>query len=903
MKRILKNVFVVFLFVCLSFLISSVEVTAKSASSSAFEVTVGDEKISFKYDIVNIIKITDSKDNEVGVLEYGKTYIEDGVQYAQSDTISMNNGDSYIVSNYKLLDSSNVEVGQITNNKIVMNNGTEYLFGLSSSEEKITIPVTLKGLHSEGKDYRWEHTFCYKVAGGVELCETDITGKDQGEDSREILSDHVYSYTFWDGHMPYYSEKLMFEYFIFSNKFVCLEEGSNEVIALDDIEFRSDADEIDYFYDFSLELDVYEKEGTKYVGYNKEGIFINNNSSDLPFPNLPTYKVINEICVAEDECIVNEYDRINVANGIGGYYSITITPYVGNIRLPYESTKYKNGGYENISYKTTLVCESNCESNRRVKESIVLIDETYGYYVIDPYVDEENTAISSASEVRYVKTSDVKITMKDDFSGFAENGLGYYIARTSTNSCEQVYFSDNDYYTFENGETFAIGDKLNGMYCMYFVASTKVGTHYVSDVYTFYFDNAGPTINSDNAYDKDKYYNEVYFDIEFIDYSSIGDTYYLWTETELPDEDGKYLRVKNNGSKFTVSNNLATISSLGTVSDGAYYLYILVYDSLENYRLYEAGPFNIDTTPLTVNDIDVTINNVSEYSSNPSITLSIEQMENNATFKCGFFSESNVVVNMLNINCKNNADISLPADLEGKYSLWAYVYDRASNYSLLEIESDLHIDTKSPVVNYEVLKDDDNYHIINEITLNLSDLNGINEDSLKYGWFVKTKTNVKKTDLTSSFENGAKISYPKGNYGEYKLYVVASDVLGNEAVVSLDKIFKIDTDVIRISLVGDSKITILKGQTYKDKGALAYKGETSSGGRVSQINVSGEVNNKKSGTYYITYTSGEGELLVSVTRTVIVKDNVPYIAISASAFILGGLVIALRLFIRRKENR
>ena len=159
-----------------------------------------------------------------------------------------------------------------------------------------------------------------------------------------------------------------------------------------------------------------------------------------------------------------------------------------------------------------------------------------------------------------------------------------------------------------------------------------------------------------------------------------------------------------------------------------------------------------------------------------------------------------------------------------------------------------------------------------------------------------------KNDLTNSFLSGVSFGYPVSYYGEYKLYVVAGDNLGNEVFKSLDKIFKIDTDIIRISLIGEESITILKGEKYEELGARAYKGEVISGGRVSKIDIEGEINVNKPGVYYITYSSGEGELLVSVTREVIVKDNSGYIAVSFSLFGMGAIVIGLRLFVRRKRD-
>ena len=73
-------------------------------------------------------------------------------------------------------------------------------------KERMQFAVNLTGLEETGKSYRWEHRFCYKVSGQEELCEIDLTGKDQTGNPQDIVSDGTYNFQFWDGDMPYYSE-------------------------------------------------------------------------------------------------------------------------------------------------------------------------------------------------------------------------------------------------------------------------------------------------------------------------------------------------------------------------------------------------------------------------------------------------------------------------------------------------------------------------------------------------------------------------------------------------------------------------------------------------------------------------------------------------------------------------
>ena len=346
------------------------------------------------------------------------------------------------------------------------------------------------------------------------------------------------------------------------------------------------------------------------------------------------------------------------------------------------------------------------------------------------------------------------------------------------------------------------------------------------------------------------YYNDIKIDPSFNDnQSGFKEAYYLWGKIEIGEED--YLLVKNNGKLFG-----SEISSNELSEDGSYYLYFLAYDNLNNYKLYDLGVFNLDTEGLSVSDVIVERNGfIDGYSNVGTIKLRVNEMIDNEEIKCGFFIDGEASVDELNYTCHNNKIINLPTGLEGEYNLFVYVHDKANNYSLLKVEEKIKIDTRAPLISMDVLYDDDSYHLVNEITLNLSDLSGVNDSSLKYGWFLASKNNVLGSDLINNFENGVSFGYPVSHYGEYKLYVRVIDNLGNETFKTLDKIFKIDTDIIRISLVGEESVTILKGEKYEELGAKAYKGEVISGGRVSEVKVEGSVDSSKAGIYYITYTT------------------------------------------------
>ena len=97
-------------------------------------------------------------------------------------------------------------------------------------------------------------------------------------------------------------------------------------------------------------------------------------------------------------------------------------------------------------------------------------------------------------------------------------------------------------------------------------------------------------------------------------------------------------------------------------------------------------------------------------------------------------------------------------------------------------------------------------------------------------------------------------------------------------------------------------IKLIKGEKYRELGASAYKGSESNGGRISKVDIENNVDTNKVGTYYVTYSSGEGDFRVSVTRKVIVKSNNLYIVGACTLFTLGSVILVIRLFIRRKRD-
>lgn len=881
----MKKIFCVIAFVFSLILFSDVNVDAKVSVSNVFEVTVGEEKLTINYVLVENRVIYDSNSNVVG-------------NYAD-DIMSMVDGKTYTTNENKVFDEENNEVGSFNASIITLNEGTVYELGEKKVEERIQFNVSLKGIEEEKNYYRWEHNLCYKISGSEEVCEFDVTGEDS---NNKIYGIYEYSYYFFDGHMPYYSDSLEFEYVTFKNKFICLDCESSKEVIVNDITF--DSSEIDYKYNYDIVVDTAYNDGKKYVKnyYSSQnslvyvpGSFKNNSASNLNLDSAPVYKIVNEVCV-EGDCVSEEIDKVYASSDTKRENPLKITPFLGNLDFYYSGSNlvYDDGKIEQefAKFRTTLVCIDNCLV-RRVVNSLILIEEDYFFDYTKPFVDEENTIINSYDELIYVKNSEIKITVSDSQSGIDESKLKYYIVRPFSGYCSM---GSEIEYSFINGESFFVGDGLNGGYCLYYVAYDKNGNNIKSDYYIYYFDNVGPVMEFNNRYESTKYYNNVTVSPVFTDsLSGVKVTYYLWSKEVIDD----YLKIKEFGKIY--DNN---VSSNELNEDGSYYLYFLSYDNLDNYKVYDAGLFNIDTVGLSVDDIEIEKNNFNEegYSNLGKIKLNISEMGDKEQFYCAFLNKGDVELSDLTDTCYNGKVISLKDGLEGSYGLYIYPHDRANNYSLLNVLENIKIDTKGPVIDSSILYDDDIYRLVNEITVNVSDLSGVNSNSLKYDWIIKDKSNVTSNELKNSFVNNGVIGYPSSYYGEYKLHISAMDNLGNETFVTLDKIFKIDSQVVRISLVGEETIVLFLKQEYEELGARAYKGDVAHGGRVSEIVVEGEVDVYKAGTYYITYSSGEGDLKVSVTRTVIVKSDVAYKRFALASFVGGFTIIALRLFVRRKND-
>lgn len=413
-------------------------------------------------------------------------------------------------------------------------------------------------------------------------------------------------------------------------------------------------------------------------------------------------------------------------------------------------------------------------------------------------------------------------------------------------------------------------------------------------VLKYNFDFTKPTITDISGVDNKVAHQNVVAKVSFTDsHSGINEErmFYLWTKQNI------------NESNYTLINQ--TYTTNGSLSpaglEGNWKVYFLVYDNLENYNF---GYINyiFDNTPPIVK-AEISRNQFDVLSRNHGVYLEIEDNKE-TTFNCGWFKQGVEVTDFNDLNqiCENKEYNDAPIGIEGTYFLWFYLIDQVNNDVLVKSTNSYLIDSKKPTLTYQISSDNLNYSSVNSILVFFDDGYGIDETSLKYGWFKKDLNVTSSENLNKSFINNETINYPYNYYGIYRLWISGEDVVGNHFFAPLEENFYIDTAVINLFLKGEESVRLIKGQEYVESGAIAYKGTNSIDGRVVDLIISGEVNTDQVGTYIITYTSGSGENMVSVERIVVVDEASYYFILIGISLFFGLGTYIYQLFKKRKHS-
>ncbi len=863
MKKILYCFFIfvsVFLFSVVS------DVGAKSLSKN--DVTISfdnDDTLNMAYKKINIFRI--AEDNSF--------YFNGEKHIINSDYTLVDNSISVINKEFEL---SNEKFRVDSSEKMLISNTIYQTYGF-------IVSIDIK----EGKEYTFTQQICYKY-DDKEDCKQN--------DNHRILVNKDASYNFAYDFLPFYNESIVFDYITYKFKL----ENDDESIVFDDISFTSsqinynDFFTIDYYDDdFMYDNDVHTYEGKTYLKASKieNGIIYLNTEfrygSAVNYTR--KYKFSVDVCVGEDYSICRQaYTYDTQPND--SLHTIHSVPLLG---IEYNSETYVLN-YKSFKLKANYVCNNeiennNCDKSRSENESTLIESEVYYLNITTPHLKDVLIGVdikNACGNIEGCYASNSSVT--NDFNFIDDNNIlsiKYLITDTLN-----VYDSEivNE---FNNGDEITL-DKEDGLYYIVFKISDDSG-EVIHIAYGYLIDTVAPSLGSNhnfNEYSQDNYYNSIDISVSFGDDNfnvAYVTTYYLISD---------YNSVISKDEIIARNNVYSDRNLFVDLVDGSYKVCFVSKDLLDNYSdVVCSNKLNLDTTPLTKNDVEVESDNTS-YQKSVAIDINVSEVEDNASFKCGLFLDYITITseNDLTATCYNNRLNNFNVNGENKYKLWIYVIDRAKNESLVSLDRVYYIDNKAPVVTYSINGDNSKYR--NDVTLDVSvsDLNDIANVSYMFYLNSYNENSFMKMDINEG------IKYPYDYYGVYKLAIKACDVLNNCKINTYQDIFYIDTGEIKLELIGKESVTLLRWGKYLEEGVKASKGNSGKYRVDLDYKIEGSVDTSKVGVYYITYSSGEGMNKVSVVREVVVKDSVPYFIVLGLILLLGEAIILLRLFIKKRKN-
>ena len=232
----------------------------------------------------------------------------------------------------------------------------------------------------------------------------------------------------------------------------------------------------------------------------------------------------------------------------------------------------------------------------------------------------------------------------------------------------------------------------------------------------------------------------------------------------------------------------------------------------------------------------------------------------------------------VNVSITNNIDLTRP----GEYSVTYIALDDYGNSSV-EFRRVTIQDTTPPVIYL------DNSAIYSNFTTII-----YIGDSYTYPVATATDNNTRETLFVG---DSGKSAVKLDVIGNYNIIYNVQDS-NNNATTIVQTISVRDPSAPRITLNGDSTIIVDYGSVYTDPGAVSVDSQDNP----LSINTVNDVCTNLIGTYNVTYTSFNGELQSSETRTVIVKDlsppvlllsgDISYTLIVGNNFIEPGVIVS-----------
>ena len=865
----MKKIVFYFLSFIFAFFISSSTIEAKSVSYDGIEISFGEES------------------------EYNFYYV-DNYNFELEDHTFYYDGKEYVFNEDYTLINSSIEV---KNGKFTINNETLSLDRVNmliigeTIKYHYAFPVFVT-VTNPSTSYEFSQVLCYKYNSKQEC------NQDTGDTS--VISESSTS-VFYYSFLPFYNEDIKFDYIEY--KFTLKSE--NETINLDPIRFNKEEIIYKEYFKLSGYQNVSEYNNLTYIrpqsSYLKNGE-INVNISFTPSyryraDEIRYYQVRFYSCVGENysDCSLIYYennDHFKVPYNVSYYYPLTIP------NLTYDISLMK-ANYDSFLLKGSYVCVENCGTDPMVQTNLTFSNEQIFHFsfMAPKFVGTIDGKAGTCYISGFPTTcyaSNKKVTNKLEFED--DNGIEevYYV--WSENRITNI---DEITTLISNGAFIDYDPQKEGYHYFYYKVIDGSGqvSHNLSSPYIYLFDKSGPNnpVTNFDTYDTNKVYNNLELTISYTD-NYMGEASKIYYLVVNGDDNVTIDQIKQGNlysNKVSIKENIS--------HDGDYKVCFIGEDLLGNYSsdITCSQIYHLDITSLSIDEVVVSKGD-SSYQDIVNIQIDVLPLQEEISFLCGLVAKNNIITsyNDLKSTCYNKQDNYLTIKGEGEYSLWIYAPDNANNYSLLKFEEIYLIDTLAPRVTYTIVGDNSIYSNDVYLDVEIEDINTLNEESLSYEFYLSTYNEAQFI----KFDDEKGIEYPFNYYGSYKLAIKACDILNNCKINLYTDIFAIDTSVIEINLVGEEEIHLLKWSKYKELGAKASKGN---GGKTPvsvEYNIESNVNTNKAGVYYVTYTSGEGMNKVSITRKVVVEDNVTYLVSLGLFIIVGEAIILLRLFYKKRKN-
>jgi prepilin-type N-terminal cleavage/methylation domain-containing protein len=218
-------------------------------------------------------------------------------------------------------------------------------------------------------------------------------------------------------------------------------------------------------------------------------------------------------------------------------------------------------------------------------------------------------------------------------------------------------------------------------------------------------------------------------------------------------------------------------------------------------------------------------------------------------------------------------------NVAGPHTIIYNVADSAGNDAIAVTRTINVVDNLAPTITIET-NGNSIYAKSGSTVVSVRDNAELNNSSLKYQWINGTAIPT-ESSFSTTFTNNSTLNTPASTTGDYYLWILAKDSVGNIAMTK-SNVFYLDNIKPVITLTGSANITINKGNTYSDAGATSTDAHSGLNGNVT---ATGSVNPNVAGTYTVTYNVSDkaGNAATPVVRTIIVRDVLaPVITLNGS---------------------